>query len=218
MMGHLSQLFDIVMHMDVYLQSMFQQYGAWSYAILFLIIFLETGLVVTPFLPGDSLLFAAGSLVALSGLNIHLLALLLFIAAVAGDAVNYWIGHYIGPRVFNRQSSRLLNPAHLHRAHDFYEKHGANAIILARFIPIIRTFAPFVAGMARMSYVRFSLYNVMGAFLWIGLLLYSSYYFGRIPLIKENFSVVILCIIVVSLLPPIIEYYRCKGEKSDRGI
>ncbi len=186
--------------------------SAWVYLILFLIVFCETGLVVTPFLPGDSLLFVAGAIAAAGGMNIHLLVVLLIIAAVLGDAVNYSIGHYIGPRVLRDRNSRWLNPKHLERAHQFYERHGGKTIIIARFVPIVRTYAPFVAGAASMPYPRFALYNVSGALLWVVSLGYAGYFFGNIPVIKNNLTLVIITIIILSILPGVVEYLRHRNR------
>ena len=199
------QALQFVLHIDSHLIAFVATYGALTYAILFLIIFCETGLVVTPFLPGDSLLFAAGSIAAQddNNLSIQLLFLLLFIASTLGNKLNYFIGKMIGPRVFNAKQSWLLNKKHLIEAHQFYEKHGGKTIILARFIPIIRTFAPFVAGVGYMSLRQFSLYNIVSAALWIGSLLAAGYFFGNLPIVKNNFTLVIYGIIVVSLLPPV---------------
>ncbi|MBS1219507.1 MAG: hypothetical protein H6R21_2640 [Proteobacteria bacterium] len=207
-MEFLATLIDIALHLDQHLQALVAAYGAWVYLFLFLIVFCETGLVVTPFLPGDSLLFVAGTVAAAGGMDIHLLVLLLIIAAVLGDAVNYWVGHYIGPRVFRSRESRWLNPKHLERAHAFYERHGGKTIIIARFVPIIRTYAPFVAGAASMSYRQFALYNVCGAVLWVVSLGYAGYFFGNLPLVKDNLTLVILGIIVLSIMPGLIEYLR----------
>jgi membrane-associated protein len=199
---------DVVLHLDQHLQALVASHGAWIYLILFLIIFCETGLVITPFLPGDSLLFVAGTVAAAGGMDIHLLVLLLIIAAILGDAVNYGVGHYIGPRIFSHGDSRWLNPKHLQRAHDFYEKYGGKTIIIARFVPIVRTYAPFVAGAASMTYSRFALYNVSGAVLWVVSLGYAGYFFGNLPIIKNNLTLVILGIIFLSILPGIIEILR----------
>lgn len=204
----LTQLIDVVVHLDQHLQALVAAHGAWIYLILFLIVFCETGLVVTPFLPGDSLLFVAGTVAAAGGMDIHLLVLLLIIAAVLGDAVNYGVGHYVGPRIFSHNESRWLNPAHLQRAHDFYEKYGGKTIIIARFVPIVRTYAPFVAGAASMTYSRFALFNVSGAVLWVVSLGYAGYFFGNLPFIKNNLTLVILGIIFLSILPGIIEILR----------
>ena len=204
----LATLLDIALHLDQHLQALVAAYGAWVYLILFLIVFCETGLVVTPFLPGDSLLFVAGAVAAAGGMNIHLLVVLLIIAAVSGDAVNYAVGHYLGPRVFHSRESRWLNPRHLERAHAFYERHGGKTIIIARFVPIIRTYAPFVAGAASMTYPRFALYNVTGAVLWVASLGYAGYFFGNIPVIKDNLTLVIIGIVILSIMPGVIEYLR----------
>jgi membrane-associated protein len=204
----LALFIDLVVHLDDHLQALVATYGAWIYLILFLIIFCETGLVVTPFLPGDSLLFVAGAIAAAGGMNIHLLVVLLIIAAILGDAVNYSVGHYIGPRVLKDRDSRWLNPKHLERAHAFYEHHGGKTIIIARFVPIVRTYAPFVAGAASMPYPRFALYNVSGAIIWVVSLGYAGYFFGNIPLIKDNLTVVIITIIILSILPGVFEYLR----------
>lgn len=204
----LTQLMDVVLHLDQHLQALVASHGAWIYLILFLIVFCETGLVVTPFLPGDSLLFVAGTVAAAGGMDIHLLVLLLIIAAVLGDAVNYGVGHYIGPRIFSHSESRWLNPKHLQRAHDFYEKYGGKTIIIARFVPIVRTYAPFVAGAASMTYAKFALFNVSGAVLWVTSLGYASYFFGNLPVIKNNLTLVIIGIIILSILPGVIEILR----------
>lgn len=204
----LALFIDLVVNLDEHLQALVAAYGAWIYLILFLIVFCETGLVVTPFLPGDSLLFVAGAIAAAGGMNIHLLVVLLIIAAILGDAVNYSIGHYIGPRVLKDRNSRWLNPKHLERAHEFYERHGGKTIIIARFVPIVRTYAPFVAGAASMPYPRFALYNVTGAIIWVVSLGYAGYFFGNIPLIKDNLTVVIIVIIILSILPGVFEYLR----------
>jgi len=202
-METITQLFQYIIHIDTYLVSFVAQYGAWTYVALFAIIFCETGLVVTPFLPGDSLLFAAGSIAAQpdSNLQIQFLFLLLLLASIIGNKLNYTIGRLLGPRVFTAKQSRLLNKKHLEEAHLFYEKHGGKTIIFARFLPIIRTFAPFVAGIGAMSISSFSFYNIISAFLWVGSLLGAGYYFGSLPIIKNNFSIVIYAIIAISLLP-----------------
>lgn len=204
------KLIDFILHIDRHLAEIIAEYGTGTYAVLFLIIFAETGLVVTPFLPGDSLLFAAGAFCARpeTGLNVHLMALLLFIAAVAGDTVNYWIGSRLGPAVFSREDSKLLRRKHLERAHAFFEKYGGRAIILARFVPIVRTFVPFVAGIGRMSYAHFILYNIVGGFVWIGFFIYAGFAFGNQPFIQKNFKLVILAIIVVSVIPMLVEAWQ----------
>ena len=210
----LKDFVDLFLHLDRHLSDLIAQYGGWSYAILFLIVFCETGLVVTPFLPGDSLLFVAGAVAAAGGMNIHLLVVLLIIAAILGDAVNYSIGHYLGPRVLRDRNSRWLNPKHLERAHAFYERHGGKTIIIARFVPIVRTYAPFVAGAASMPYPRFALYNISGAVLWVVSLGYAGYFFGNIPVIKDNLTLVILAIIFLSILPGVIEYLRHRNRPA----
>jgi len=208
--GSIAFLVDFILHIDLHLKLLAAQYGIWLYAILFVIIFCETGLVVTPFLPGDSLLFAAGSLAAIPGssLDPHLLFLMFFVAAVLGDTVNYGIGHKLGPKVFNYKKSRFFNPEHLVRTNDFFNRYGGKTIIIARFIPIIRTFAPFIAGIGAMTYSRFILFNVAGALLWVGLFSYSGYFFGQLPFVQENFKLLILAIIALSILPPFIEYLK----------
>jgi membrane-associated protein len=192
---------DLLVHLDQHLAELVRQFGPWIYAILFAIIFCETGLVVTPFLPGDSLLFVAGGLAALGGMNVHLLVALLVTAAILGDAVNYAIGRYLGRHFFTDRTSRFLNPAHLERAHAFYERHGGKAIVIARFVPIVRTYVPFVAGMAEMSYPRFAFYNVAGALLWVVSLSYAGYFFGNLPFVRQNLTLIIFGIIGLSLLP-----------------
>ena len=205
-----SSLVDFILHIDTHLQLLAAQYGIWLYAILFVIIFCETGLVVTPFLPGDSLLFAAGSLAAMSGssLNPHLLFILFFSAALLGDNLNYFIGHKLGPKVFNYQKSRFFNPEHLARTHGFFEKHGGKTIIIARFIPIIRTFTPFVAGIGAMPYSRFILFCVSGALLWVGLFCYGGYFIGQLSFVQQNRKLIFLAIIALSLTPPLIGYLK----------
>ena len=205
----LHQLIDLFLHLDVHLGGVIQDYGAWTYLILFAVIFLETGVVVTPFLPGDSLLFAAGSFAALGSLDVTRLFLLLVTAAVVGDNTNYWIGRKVGPRVF-RENVRYLNRRHLDRTHAFYEKHGGKTIVLARFVPIVRTFAPFVAGIGAMRYRRFLPIDVFGGTLWVGLFVFGGYFFGNLPIVKRNFSVVILAIIVISVMPIAWEWVRLR--------
>jgi membrane-associated protein len=203
----LKKLADVFLHLDTHLSQVIAQYGEWTYFILFLIIFCETGLVVTPFLPGDSLLFAAGTFAALGALDVRLLVPLLIVAAVVGDTVNYWVGASIGPRAFEG-NLRFLRKEHLDRTRAFYERHGGKTIILARFVPIVRTFAPFVAGVGAMSYPRFITYNVVGAVLWVGLLVLAGFFFGNIPVVRENFTVVILAIIAISVMPVVVEAVR----------
>ena len=208
---------DVLLHLHDHLGAVIQQYGVWTYLILVLIVFCETGLVVTPFLPGDSLLFAVGALAALTGSPIGLpqVGLLLIAAAVLGDAVNYGIGAYLGPAVFTSERSRLLNKQHLVRTQRFYERHGGKTIFLARFVPIIRTFAPFVAGIGRMRYGYFATYNVTGAISWVLSFLLAGYFFGQLPAVKRNFQMVILGIIVVSLIPVVSEYIR--AQRAERA-
>ena len=205
---------DLIVHLDRHLAVLLQQYGAWVYLLLFTIIFCETGLVVTPFLPGDSLLFIAGALAAGGGIDVHVLALVLVAAAVLGNTVNYSVGRFIGPKVFHWEDSRFFNKRALERAHAFYEKHGGKTIIITRFVPVLRTFAPFVAGIARMTYIDFTAYNVAGALAWVLLLLYAGYWFGNVPFVKENLTWVILGIIAVSLLPLAFEYLRHRLNKA----
>jgi len=210
----IEKLIDLVLHLDQHLVELVTQYGSWTYGILFLIIFCETGLVVTPFLPGDSLLFAVGALAATGALDVSSVVILLTAAAIIGDNVNYWIGYTIGPRVFQGESSRFFNRKHLERTHRFYEKYGGKTVILARFIPIVRTFAPFVAGIGRMTYGRFLLYDVPGGVAWISIFVYAGYFFGNIPIVKRNFTLVVFAIVFISLLPAVIEYvqHRRRGH------
>jgi membrane-associated protein len=207
-MEFIKGLIEILLHLDTHLDLVIRNYGFWTYGILFLIIFLETGLVVTPFLPGDSLLFAGGTFAALGSLDAKWLVLFLAIAAIAGDTLNYWIGYIVGPKVFSKEKSRFLNKEHLHRTHQFYEKYGGKTIILARFIPIIRTFAPFVAGIGSMTYGRFVAYNIVGGIAWVLIFVLGGYFFGNLPIIKHNFSLAIATIIFLSILPGIIEFLR----------
>lgn len=207
-MDLLLSLIDFILHIDVHLDEMIRQYGTWTYAILFLIIFCETGLVVMPLLPGDSLLFAAGAFAARGSLSPVVLFFLLTAAAILGDTVNYWIGRYVAPRM--KKGIPMVKQAHLDRTHAFYEKHGGKTIVFARFIPIIRTFAPFVAGIGAMDYGRFLLFNVSGGIAWIGIFVFAGYFFGGIPAVEENFTLVILAIIALSLMPPVIEYARAR--------
>lgn len=210
----IKKLVDFILHIDSHLAEIIRDYGTWTYAILFLIVFAETGLVVTPFLPGDSLLFAAGAFCAKpeTGLNIHFLALLLFIAAFIGDTLNYWIGAKLGPAVFKREDSIFLRRKHLDRAHVFFEKYGGRAIIIARFVPIVRTFVPFVAGIGKMSYPRFIAYNLIGGFVWVYFFAYAGYVFGNQPFVQKNFKLVILAIIILSVLPIVVELWKAFRE------
>ena len=208
------KLIDFILHIDRHLAEIIASYGGWTYGVLFLIIFAETGFVITPFLPGDSLLFAAGAFCAKpeTGLNVHLMALLLWFASVAGDTVNYWIGSRIGPAVFRREDSIFLRKKHLERAHAFFEKYGGRAIILARFVPIVRTFVPFIAGVGSMTYARFIAYNIIGGFIWIYFFLYAGFWFGNRPFVQQNFKLVILVIIILSVLPMVFEGWRAGRE------
>ncbi len=214
-----THLISLFLHLDKHLGQVIHDYGTWSYLILFAIIFCETGLVVTPFLPGDSLLFVAGTFAALAGpsgappLDITLLAVLLSVAAVAGDTVNYWAGHYVGPRAFSGEV-RFLKKEYLDRTHRFYERYGAMTIILARFVPIIRTFAPFVAGIGAMNYRRFIVYNVVGGVVWVGLFTLGGYFFGNLEVVKNNFSLVILAIIMISVMPMAVAYLRERSRRT----
>lgn len=201
---------DFILHIDQHLTALSAQYGMWIYAILFLIIFCETGLVATPFLPGDSLLFAAGGIAAVGRMNIHIMVLILLVAAILGDAVNFMIGKYFGAKLFSNPDSKIFRRAYLEKTHAFYEKHGGKTIIIARFVPIVRTFAPFVAGMGDMHYGRFIRYNIIGALAWVLLFSYLGYFFANIPLVKNNLGLVLGAIIVISILPAIIEIVRAK--------
>ncbi len=206
----LKHLLDFVLHLDKHLRPIIQEYGAWTYLILFAIVFCETGLVVTPFLPGDSLLFAAGAFAANGSLSIWVLVGILIVAAVLGDTVNYWVGHFLGHRLLNSKRFRVIKPEHLAYTHEFYEKYGGKTIILARFVPIVRTFAPFVAGLGSMSYGRFMSYNVIGGVAWVLICTVAGYLFGNLPVVQENFSLVVLMIIVLSLLPAVWEIWRAR--------
>ena len=210
----LANLIDFILHIDQHLIELTQTYGLWIYAILFLIVFCETGLVVTPFLPGDSLLFAAGAVAALGGMNVHIAAALLLAAAVIGDAVNFAIGKYFGEKLFAKPDSRVFKREYLDKTHAFYEKYGGKTIILARFVPIVRTFAPFMAGMGNMHYGRFIRYNIIGALMWVGLLTYAGYFFGELPVVKNNFGLVVIGIIVVSVLPMAVEIAKANWGKK----
>lgn len=200
-------IIDFIIHIDKHLNEIISQYGVLTYFILFIIIFAETGFVVTPFLPGDSLIFAAGTFAALGSLDVTILFILLTVAAIGGDTVNYWIGHYIGPRVF-KEERKFIKKEYLDRTHAFFEKYGGKTIIIARFVPIVRTFAPFVAGVGAMTYSKFIIYNVTGGIAWIAIFLFGGYYFGNIPFVRNNFSIVIIAIIILSVLPGVIEFLR----------
>ncbi|MEJ2510978.1 MAG: DedA family protein [Anaerolineales bacterium] len=210
-MDMILQLIDFIIHIDVHLAQIIADYNTWTYAILFGIVFAETGFVITPFLPGDSLIFAAATFAARGALNPWLIFLTITVAGIIGDGINYSVGHYIGPRVFN-EDVRFLKREYLDKAHDFFEKHGGKAVILARFMPIVRTFVPFVAGAGSMSYPKFALYNVIGAVSWVGLFTTLGYFFGNIPAVKENFSFVIIVIIILSFMPPVIEAIKERNK------
>lgn len=211
-MQFLLSIFEFILHIDTHLQAIIAEYGALTYGILFAIIFCETGLVVTPFLPGDSLLFAAGTFAALDALRIEFVIILLLAAAILGDAVNYSLGKFLGTKVFTKHS-RFFKEAHLKRTQDFYAKYGGKTIILARFIPIIRTFAPFVAGVGGMEYWRFAMFNITGAILWVLPFTLAGYFFGNVPVVKENFSLVIIVIIGLSVVPVFVEWWKHKRKK-----
>jgi membrane-associated protein len=207
----MSFLIDLFLHLDTHMAAVITQYGAWTYGLLFFIIFMETGFVVTPFLPGDSIIFVAGTFAALHALDVWLVFILLAIAAVLGDTVNYWIGHFLGERAYH---VRWIKKEYLDRTHAFFEKHGGKTIFLARFVPIIRTFAPFVAGVGRMSYSYFFSYNVFGGILWVALFTVAGYFFGNIPFIRDHFSMVIIAIILISLIPILIEAWRGRRKEE----
>jgi len=213
-MDFITHVIDLFLHLDVHLHDVIISYGSWTYAILFFIIFCETGLVATPILPGDSLLFAAGTFASLGSLDPHWLFVLLTGAGILGDSVNYWIGVRVGPKIFHREDVRFLNKQHLVRAHAFYERYGGKTIIIARFIPIIRTFAPFVAGIGKMTYSRFLTFNVVGAVLWVGIFVYGGYFFGNIPIVRQNFTLVIVAIIILSITPPVIDFIRHRTKSA----
>jgi membrane-associated protein len=216
-MDLLGHALDVFLHLDVHLNDWAVTLGPWLYLVLFLVVFCETGLVVTPFLPGDSLLFAIGALASIDGspISLPLMCAVLIAAAVLGDAANYAIGHYLGPAVFTSDRSRLLDPKHLQRTHDFYARHGRKTIFLARFVPIVRTFAPFVAGIGRMSYPMFAAWNATGGIAWVGSLTLAGYAFGGIPVVKENFETVILAIVALSLAPLAVEYLRGRRARAE---
>jgi membrane-associated protein len=202
-------LIDLFLHLDEYLDTIISQYGAWTYGILFLVIFVETGLVIMPFLPGDSLLFAAGTFAALGSLNVWFLAGLLMVAAILGDTVNYSIGHYLGDRAYN---IKWIKKEYLEKTHAFFEKHGGKAIFLARFVPIVRTFAPFVAGIGKMTYGYFITYNFIGGITWVALFTFAGYFFGNIPFVRHNFEYVIIVIILISVMPMVFEWWKARNE------
>ena len=211
-MEWISAIIDFILHIDVHLAALTLEYGVWTYAILFAIVFAETGLVVTPFLPGDSLLFAAGAICALGSLDVSVMITLLIIAAILGDAVNYSVGKGLGHRLLSHKS-KLIKPEYVQRTHEFYEKHGGRTIIFARFIPIIRTFAPFVAGIGEMGYRKFAIYNIVGGIVWVVSFSLLGYFFGQTPIVKKNFTLVILGIIFISILPAVVEFVRTKRSK-----
>ena len=208
----ITDFINFFIHLDQYLNLIIQLFGSWTYIILFLIIFAETGLVVAPFFPGDSLLFVVGTIAAAGLLRIEWLFVLLTLAAIIGDTVNYWIGHYVGPKIFHK-NNRFFKKEHLEKTHEFYEKHGGKTIIIARFVPIVRTFAPFVAGIGKMSYRRFVVYNIVGGVAWVAIFLFGGYFFGNLQIVKENLSLVILVIIVVSLIPAVTEFLSYRRKK-----
>jgi membrane-associated protein len=216
MIDFIKLVIDFVLHIDQHLQFLCATYGLWVYAILFLIIFCETGLVVTPILPGDSLLFAVGSLAAIRALDVTWAIVILIAAAILGDTVNYSIGNYVGPKVFHEEHGRLLNREYLRRTHDFYERHGGKTIIIARFLPIIRTFAPFVAGVGSMTYPRFLSFNVIGGVLWVLVFVVAGYWFGNIPAIRENFSLVIIALVLIPGIPSVVEFTRMQLARRRR--
>jgi membrane-associated protein len=215
-MEFITYLIDLFLHLDEHLSAVIEAYGVWTYVFLFAIIFMETGLVIFPFLPGDSLLFAAGTFAGMGSLNIWVLLISLSVAAILGDTVNYWIGHYIGPKAFSGEI-RFLKKEYLDRTHAFYEKHGGKTIILARFIPIIRTFAPFVAGIGAMTYGHFITYNVVGGIAWVAIFTLGGYFFGSMPFVQENFTYVVLAIILISVLPGVIEFLRERAKNSSKA-
>lgn len=215
MLGIIPQIIDFILHIDVHLSEIISQYGALTYGILFVIIFIETGLVVTPFLPGDSLLFASGAFAAIGTLNVWLVLILLMIAAVAGDTVNYWIGHFFGERIV-RHPKIPIKPEHIAQTEEFFKKHGGKTIILARFVPIVRTFAPFVAGIGKMHYGYFISYNVVGGIAWVLLFTMAGYLFGNIPAVQHNFTLVILGIIAVSIVPMFYHQVKSRLKKGSQ--
>ncbi len=214
-MEFIKQIIDFVLHIDKHLDYITQEFGLFTYLILFLIIFAETGLVVTPFLPGDSLLFAIGAIAARGSLSLTILIIILIVAAIVGDTVNYWVGRYFRPKILEGHTIRFINKKHLDKTHEFYEKYGGKTIIIGRFIPIVRTFAPFVAGIGEMTYSKFILYNIVGGIVWILIFTVAGFFFGNIPMIRRNFTLVIFAIIFISILPGIIEFIRMKYFGKD---
>jgi membrane-associated protein len=214
----ISYLVDFVLHLDHHLKGIIEQYGALTYFIVFAIIFCETGLVVTPFLPGDSLLFALGAFAAVGALNLYMVLIILIVAAILGDTLNYWIGHMLAPKIIRNEKIRFIKQEYIDRTHKFFEKYGGKTIIIARFVPIIRTFAPFMAGVGTMTYGRFLFYNVIGGILWVTVCVFAGYFFGNLPFVQDNFSLVVLGIIVVSMIPAVIEFmqhHRTTNQKSN---
>jgi membrane-associated protein len=209
-----TDIINFILHIDQFISLLIQQFGLWTYAILFLVIFSETGLVVAPFFPGDSLIFVSGTFAATGSLDIVWLFATLSLAAILGDTVNYWIGNFVGPKVFRKEKSRFFKKEYLERAHDFYERHGGKAIVLARFIPVIRTFAPFVAGIGKMRYGRFLAYNVVGGIAWVAIFLFAGYFFGTLQAVRDNLSAVIIAIIIISFIPILVEFVRSRRKKS----
>ena len=216
-MEFLHEIVDILLHLDQHLQAAIEQFGIWTYVLLFLVLFMETGLVVTPILPGDSLLFAAGAVAATGALEVELVFGLLCLAVMLGDSSNYWIGRFVGPKVFHAEKSRFFKKEYLDRTHRFYEKHGGKTVIIARFVPIVRTFAPFVAGIGRMRYLRFLAFSVGGTLLWISVFVFGGYFFGNLPIVKKNFTLVILAIICISVVPTLLEVRRERARAASRG-
>ena len=214
-MSWIARVFDFVMNLEQHLVWLIDKFGSWSYLMLFFVIFMETGFVFTPFLPGDSLIFTAGAFSSLGVLNVWILFIILSLASIIGDSANYAIGHFVGDKIL-AMNSRFIKKHHIDRAHRFYEKHGGEAIILARFIPIVRTFTPFIAGVGRMTYLKFLAYNVIGGFAWVALFLFGGYFFGNIPFVKNNFMFVIAAIVIMSLTPVLIEYARYLKKKKDK--
>lgn len=214
MLELLRKFLDLMLHLDRHLAELIAEYGLWTYVVLFGIVFAETGLVITPFLPGDSLLFAAGTFAGSGSLDFWILFLVLSAAAIGGDTVNYWVGQYLGDHILRKHTGRFIKQEHLDRTHAFFERYGGKTIIIARFVPIVRTFAPFVAGIGTMTYGRFLMYNVVGGLLWVGLCLEAGYLFGGMKVVKENFSLVILAIIVISLIPAVIEFLRHRSPPT----
>jgi len=214
MLELIKQLSDFILHIDVHLQEIIVAYGVWTYAILFAIIFCETGLVVTPFLPGDSLLFATGAFAATGSLDVIWIFILLSLAAIIGNIVNYSIGYYVGPNIMQKKNIRFINKEYLERTHKFYEKHGGKTMVIARFVPIIRTFAPFVAGIGFMTYGRFMFFNIVAGIAWVGIFVFGGYYFGNLPAVKNHFTLVIVAIIIISMVPVVVEFIRHRFQSQ----